>query len=685
MNDNFGFTALHISALRGCYELVKFFIDKGTDIYLKTEHGFNCLHIAALKGHLKLCTDLINKHNFDTHLIDNWGFTTLHCSVESGNYEFFTFFINNGADIYLKTENGLNCLHIAAESGHFELCKLLIDKNNFNVHATDSQRRLPLHFSATSGSYKLTKFFIDKETDIYLKTERGLNCLHIAALKGHLNLCKDLINKHNFDTHLTDNDGFTALHYSPKSGRYELIEFFIDKGIDVFLKTKMGLNCLHIAADNSHFKLCKLLIDEHSFDVHVTDSNGWSSLHFSARSGSYQLIKLFIEKGIDVYLKTKMGCNCLHIAASNGYLEICKLLIVKHKFDVHMTESNGRSSLHFSAQSGSYELFEFFADKAANFSYIKNIDLVSFGEDFRFRKALIDKPNVLLMTDNEGFNCLHIAALNGHLDLCRLLINKHNFGVNVTNRKGWTALHCSVQNGNIDLVNLFADMTTDVHLKTNDGMNCLHIATYYGHLNLCKTLINKHRFDVDLTENKGWSSLHFSVQNGSYELVNFFIDIGANLHLKTNNGENCLHIASFNGNLSLCKMFLESHEFDVHMSDNNECIPLHFSAKNGSFELFLYLLDKGSEVYCKTKDMENVLHLSAGNGHLKICEFDLKHFAKDCHNNNSKNQHVLYGNIYKSQIFYKYNTIFLHAMNVDGNTCLHLAANGISIKFAKCY
>ena len=289
------------------------------------------------------------------------------------------------------------------------------------------------------------------------------------------------------------------------------------------------------------------------------------------------------------------------------------------------------------------------------------------------------------MTDYEGMNCLHVAALNGHLNLCKLLINEHKFDAHVTDSREWTALHCSVQNGNIDLVNLFAiaNMTTDIHLKTNDGVNCLHIAANCGHLNLCKALINNHNFNVDITANNGWSSLHLSGKNGSYELVKFFTDKSANLYHKTNDGMNCLHIASLNGHLTLCKMFLDNHEFDVHMSDNNEWIPLHFSAKNGSFELFSYLLDKGSEIYCKTKDMENVLHLSAGNGHLKICEFVLKHFAKDYHNNNSKNQNVLYGNIYKSQVFYKYNIIFLHSMDVNGNTCLHLAADGNQSKICE--
>ena len=112
------------------------------------------------------------------------------------------------------------------------------------------------------------------------------------------------------------------------------------------------------------------------------------------------------------------------------------------------------------------------------------------------------------------------------------------------------------------------------------------------------------------------------------------------------------------------------------MADNDGWTVLHNAARNGSFELFLYILLKGSEVYCKTNSMKNVLHLSSFNGHFDICEFVVEHFSKDYEDNNIRNQHTLNGKFYPSQVFYKYKTIFLHAMDKDGNTYLHLAAVG---------
>ena len=58
-------------------------------------------------------------------------------------------------------------------------------------------------------------------------------------------------------------------------------------------------------------------------------------------------------------------------------------------------------------------------------------------------------------------------------------------------------------------------MGSDINLKTNDGKNFLHIAALHGHLNLCRKLTDEYKYDVHITDNKGWAALHFSAKNGS--------------------------------------------------------------------------------------------------------------------------------------------------------------------------
>ena len=150
----------------------------------------------------------------------------------------------------------------------------------------------------------------------------------------------------------------------------------------------------------------------------------------------------------------------------------------------------------------------------------------------------------------------NIAALKGHLNLCKVLVSKYKFDVNMANRDGSTALYFSAQSGNCELLTYFACMVSDIQLKTNDGRNCLHIAALMRHLNLCKVLIKKHKFDVHMLDNDGWTALHWSVQSDNYELVTYFADMGTDIHLKINDGRNCFHIAALKGSLNLCKVLM---------------------------------------------------------------------------------------------------------------------------------
>ena len=418
-------------------------------------------------------------------------------------------------------------------------------------------------------------------TNIDLKTNDGWNCLHIAALQGHLNLCKTLIEKHNFDIHIADNLGWTALHFSSINGSYELVKFLADKGMNIKLKTNNGWNCLHIAALHGHLNLCKTLIDKHNLQIDIADKHGWAALHFSSRNGSYELVKFFADKGININLKTNDGWNCLHIAALHGHLNLCKTLIDKHNFDIHIADNLGWTTLHLSSRNGIYELVKFF----------------------------VGKGTVINLKTSSGTNCLHIAALNGHLNLCKTLIDIHNLDIHTANNAGWTAIHFSSKGGDYEIFNYFADRVPDVYLKTNDGKNCLHIAAIQGHVKLCKALIDNHDFDVHVVDDDGWTVLHCAAENGSFDLFSYILQKGEN----------------------------------------------------------------EKEIYSKTNCLKNVLHLSALNGHFDICKYVLDYFTKDYEDNNTRKEYALSVGSYKNPLFYKYKIIFLHERDTDGNTYMHLA------------
>ena len=45
-----------------------------------------------------------------------------------------------------------------------------------------------------------------------------------------------------------------------------------------------------------------------------------------------------------------------------------------------------------------------------------------------------------------------------------------------------------------------------------------------------------------MADKDGLTALHYSARYGSYELITYFADVGADIYLKDNDGWNCLHL-----------------------------------------------------------------------------------------------------------------------------------------------
>ena len=212
-----------------------------------------------------------------------------------------------GIDINLKDNLEQNCLYFAALLGHLNLCKTLLDTKDFDVHMKNNVSWTPLHYSARNCTYELVSFFADMKADIYVDNNLPSSCLHVAALSGHLNLCKILLGRYKFNMHITDNQGQTALHYSARNGTHKLVTFFVDMETDIQLKSNLGRNCFHTAALYRDSNLCKALIIKYNFHVHIIANEQCTAPHYSARNVSYELVRFFADMGTDIYLKHSLG------------------------------------------------------------------------------------------------------------------------------------------------------------------------------------------------------------------------------------------------------------------------------------------------------------------------------------------------------------------------------------------
>ena len=216
--------------------------------------------------------------------------------------------------------------------------------------------------------------------------------------------------------------------------------------------------------------------------------DGWRPIHAAASNGHFDVVEFLVEQNVDLNLQTNFGFTALDLAVINKHAQIVEFLL-QAKVDKTMRNEVGRTALHLACQSGEKEIFEIVQ------RYCSKSDLH--------------------LTDNERYNCLHIAVESGHNEMVKLLMEKKMFPVNS---------------------------------QTSDGSSALYLAAAGGHLDIVKSLTKTYKADVNLPETDGWSPLHIAAQEGYTDIAKELIKAGAKLEAKTDEGYKAAEIATYNGN-----------------------------------------------------------------------------------------------------------------------------------------
>ena len=136
-----------------------------------------------------------------------------------------------------------------------------------------------------------------------------------------------------------------------------------------------------------------------------------------------------------------------------------------------------------------------------------------------------------------------------------------------------------------------------------------------------------------MKDDRGGTPLHFCALSGNQELFNFFLRMRSDVFMKTNHGNTCLHIAVQENHFNICKGLLENYSCNVNMKNDKEAISFHFCAVNGNCELFLLLIEMGSDVYLTTNNDMNCSSVALEKGNWNLCQILLKNYNFNANEN----------------------------------------------------
>lgn len=308
---------------------------------------------------------------------------------------------------------------------------------------------------------------------------------------------------------------------------------------------------------------------KHGSDIHGRSSDGTTLLQKAAKEGKTQVVKHLIKKGIDPNIKDSKGQSLLHFAACGENIE-CVRMLLEMGMDVNIQDSIGSTPLHKS----------------------------SLSENEKIAELLIEKGATINAKDEDGKTPLFWAVWNERPELINLLIRK---GANVNERANDGQTPIFEIYGNEDRF----DETLDSLIKNGGNIN--------------------------IQDKKGKTPLHHAISQFDLISVRAFVERGANLFVKNNDGRvpasfaiiTAYTLEESNGKAADLTLALAIRDYLIEVHRKRGDLP----KKSGEpvaetqKEIKDFCDTFGTDIKSKDEDGNTLLHKAAINQSVRVIEY----------------------------------------------------------------
>lgn len=111
---------------------------------------------------------------------------------------------------------------------------------------------------------------------------------------------------------------------------------------------------LHVAASRGNYDLVRVLLDR-GINIDAQDSRGFTALHLAAMYGHEYTAALLLLRHADVNPKDRWGYTPLHAAGVAGEWRTVRVLVQYGGADIEATENTGKTPLHIAVAGGDPE------------------------------------------------------------------------------------------------------------------------------------------------------------------------------------------------------------------------------------------------------------------------------------------------------------------------------------------
>ncbi|KAJ5941933.1 hypothetical protein N7516_002101 [Penicillium verrucosum] len=159
----------------------------------------------------------------------------------------------------------------------------------------------------------------------FICNEKLLNAA-VQALNFRNELDTDLLDS-LFDSIPQDQ---TALHVAAYWNLTGTLSTLIESGFSTSLTDTHGWTPLHYSCANGHFASAEILV-RNGADVDATDNQDWTPLFWASFTGSLDIVRLLLSEHAKYTNRSKYGWTALHWAISRGETEVVLELVQHHQ------------------------------------------------------------------------------------------------------------------------------------------------------------------------------------------------------------------------------------------------------------------------------------------------------------------------------------------------------------------
>ncbi|MDY8138409.1 ankyrin repeat domain-containing protein [Aquimarina sp. 2201CG5-10] len=381
--------------------------------------------------------------------------------IEKTDNETIKFLLTKkGNGVNKKTHDGRTYIFWAAYRDNLEIMKYLIDKGA-KTDVIDSHGYSLLNFAAVTGQQntKLYDFCIANGANPLTETNNdGANALLLVApFLQDDTLINYFVDK-GIDLNSIDDIGNGIFNYAAKKGSKKVLELLIKKGVAYKNLNKEGGNAFIFASQGTRNSANSLetykYLETLGLQPNVKTDKGFTPLHALAfKNTDLNIFKYFIEKGVDVNQADDKGNTPFMNAANRNDIKSVTFLIDYVK-DINVSDRKGVTSLMKATQRNNIEVVQLLLGKGAN----------------------------ALTKDNEG-NSLAYYTLQSYdakkpqaFEQKLSLLKDKGVDFAQSQAEGNTLWHLAVKENNVELLRKIAELKVPLNLKNEEGNTALHIA-----------------------------------------------------------------------------------------------------------------------------------------------------------------------------------------------------------------